>query len=229
MKRIVSIILSLFVLCAVNTTIAYGAEKGNESVIASSGDHVIYRVYAKADQEHILSGLNLTVNYDSNKLEIYYDETNQKSISMPDLPTGMLNPDNDGSGAIVATYADGINGTDMSKGVVLLEAEFVAIGDVDTSISYNLEEFFDYSGDNVVYLDKNDVYTEVMVGDEIHTSVSDEALLDDEIIADDANTTDNDSFRVGMIVIGGVVIVLAVIVVCCVVLPKCKKTKKINK
>ncbi len=223
MKRIISIILSLFVLCAINTTIAYGAEQGNESVIASSGDHVIYRVYAKADQKHILSGLNLTVTYDPNKLEINYDETNKKCVSMPDLPTGMLNPDNDGSGTIVATYADGVNGTDMSKGVVLLEAEFVAVGDIDTSISHNLEEFFDYSGDKVVYLDKNDVYTEVMVGDEIHASAGDEALLDD------ANATDGDSFRIGVLVICGVVIALAVIIVCVVVLPMSKKTKKINK
>ncbi len=162
-KRIFSVIISALLVCIMMFAIpgAHAAERDSNEVAVTAGDRVRYCVYVQAS-DNTLSGVNLTVNYDTDCLEIAY-EGQTKLAEMTDLPNGVLNADESGTGAIIATYADGIKGTDLSDGVQVLDVEFNAVKDSVTSVSYYMEELFDFSGEEVEYIDKSNVYSNIFV------------------------------------------------------------------
>lgn len=166
MKKSLSVIMPLLLTFCVlaGAVSANAAERDSNSVAVQAGDKVRYCVYVQA-ADYTLSGVNLTVDYDIDCLEIAYDGQT-KLAEMSDLPSGILNADESGTGTIVATYADGIKGTDLSQGLKILDVEFNATKEATAKIDYYMEELFDFSGDEVVYIDKSNVFANVYVNGE---------------------------------------------------------------
>lgn len=215
-KKVLILITALMLTCTImlSSVCAYADE--SDSITVTSGDKIVYRICV-SPLDVILSGVNLSVTYDTTALKIA-SENGKNFASMPDLPSGMLNDDLGGTGEIFATYADGIKGTDLKKGITVLEVIFDAISSTETQINYNMKELFDY---DINHLDLSVVYSEIELNGTIikttNNPINNGNTNDSAQTIGAENNDDNDNTAVGIIIaivavvlVGGIVVLFIV-------------------